>query len=113
MNSLLAGSARYVRGPLSGRCRKSPARASAGRKRLRARLNLEPLEDRTVPSYLAFTSLLAPKSVSYSFSGISSYPDPLTGQRYPVSGSDSASLGTLGMFEGSGQIGLPFNPLGV
>src|SRR5205807_1366390 len=39
--------------PQAGRCRKSSARASAGRTRPRTQLHLEPLEDRTVPAAVA------------------------------------------------------------
>jgi hypothetical protein len=49
MNSLLSSLSRYLRLPMRSRCRKSPPRASVRR----ARLNVECLEERAVPSALS------------------------------------------------------------
>jgi sugar lactone lactonase YvrE len=50
MSQLFSTLSRYIRLPQGSRCRKSPSRGNAGRKRQRTRLYLESLESRTVPT---------------------------------------------------------------
>jgi hypothetical protein len=53
MNSLFSALSRYIRFPERSRGRKSPARASAGRRLKRVMLGVEALEDRSLPSAIS------------------------------------------------------------